>query len=64
MGIISNRTPVLLLTGFGEQERAQRDYRLALAGGAGDEVRRRYALSLGISGRPSRFRSEPTYTAA
>lgn len=41
---------------IGEQERAQRDYRLALAQGgrdadALDEVRRRYALSLGISGR-------------
>ncbi len=41
---------------IGEQERAQRDYRLALAQGGTqgdelDEVRRRYALSLGISGR-------------
>lgn len=39
---------------IGEQERAQRDYRLALSrAGQGneDEVRRRYALSLGISGR-------------
>jgi len=41
---------------IGEQERAQRDYRLALAqsGAQGDEldeIRRRYALSLGISGR-------------
>lgn len=41
---------------IGEQERAQRDYRLALAQGGAqgdevDEVRRRYALSLGISGR-------------
>ena len=36
---------------IGEQERAQRDYRLALRGGADDEVTRRYALSLGISGR-------------
>ncbi|TCP33320.1 SPOR domain-containing protein [Sphingomonas sp. BK235] len=41
---------------IGEQERAQRDYRLALAQGGGqsdelDEIRRRYALSLGISGR-------------
>lgn len=39
----------------GEQERAQRDYRAALARGGADadldEVRRRYALSLGISGR-------------
>ncbi len=39
---------------IGEQERAQRDYRLALARPGEeneDEVRRRYALSLGISGR-------------
>lgn len=41
---------------IGEQERAQRDYRLALAQGGAqgdelDEIRRRYALSLGISGR-------------
>ncbi len=36
---------------IGDQARAQRDYRLALANGAGDEVIRRYALSLGISGR-------------
>ncbi|MBY9062471.1 SPOR domain-containing protein [Sphingomonas yunnanensis] len=41
---------------IGEQERAQRDYRLALAQGGAqgdelDELRRRYALSLGISGR-------------
>ena len=39
---------------IGEQERAQRDYRVALARGGQDnedEVRRRYALSLGISGR-------------
>lgn len=39
---------------IGEQERAQRDYRLALAQPGQDnedEVRRRYALSLGISGR-------------
>ncbi len=35
----------------GEQERAQRDYRLALQAGPDDEVTRRYALSLGISGR-------------
>jgi len=34
----------------GEQERAQRDYRLALRNGADDEVTRRYALSMGISG--------------
>ncbi len=36
---------------IGEQERAQRDYRTALSGNAGDDVRRRYALSLGISGK-------------
>ena len=41
---------------IGEQERAQQDYRLALAQGGReaakeDEIRRRYALSLGISGR-------------
>ncbi|MEH3101452.1 SPOR domain-containing protein [Sphingomonas adhaesiva] len=41
---------------IGEQERAQRDYRVALAQSGGnaddlDEARRRYALSLGISGR-------------
>jgi tetratricopeptide (TPR) repeat protein len=39
---------------IGEQDRAQRDYRLALARSGQDnedEVRRRYALSLGISGR-------------
>ncbi|WP_457311097.1 tetratricopeptide repeat protein [Sphingomonas sp. UYAg733] len=36
---------------IGEQERAQRDYRLALNDGAMDETIRRYALSLGISGR-------------
>lgn len=40
---------------IGEQERAQRDYRVALARSLPeqdrDEVRRRYALSLGISGR-------------
>lgn len=35
---------------IGEQERAQRDYRLALQAGPDDEVTRRYALSLGISG--------------
>ncbi len=35
-----------------QQGRAQRDYRLALAGGTGDdETMRRYALSLGISGQ-------------
>ncbi|WP_375250168.1 tetratricopeptide repeat protein, partial [Sphingomonas sp.] len=39
---------------IGQQERAQRDYRVALTQGDADdadEVRRRYALSLGISGR-------------
>ncbi|KQT33451.1 hypothetical protein ASG29_05230 [Sphingomonas sp. Leaf412] len=36
---------------IGQQERAQRDYRLALERGDDDELRRRYALSLGISGR-------------
>ncbi|MBB5727179.1 tetratricopeptide (TPR) repeat protein [Sphingomonas endophytica] len=41
---------------IGEQERAQQDYRLALAQGGReaakeDEIRRRLALSLGISGR-------------
>ncbi|MDQ1230083.1 Flp pilus assembly protein TadD [Sphingomonas sp. SORGH_AS 879] len=36
---------------IGDQGRAQRDYRLALANGANDEVIRRYALSLGISGQ-------------
>ena len=40
---------------IGENERAQRDYRVALKSGgsdaSGDEVRRRYALSLGISGQ-------------
>lgn len=36
---------------IGEQERAQRDYRLALKDGPADETLRRYALSLGISGK-------------
>lgn len=36
---------------IGEQERAQRDYRLALRQSDDDEVRRRYALSLGIAGK-------------
>jgi Flp pilus assembly protein TadD len=36
---------------IGEQERAQRDYRLAMTRGDSDEIRRRYALSLGISGK-------------
>lgn len=35
----------------GEQERAQRDYRLALRTTPDDETVRRYALSLGISGK-------------
>jgi tetratricopeptide (TPR) repeat protein len=35
----------------GEQDRAQRDYRLALRAGPNDETQRRYALSLGISGK-------------
>jgi Flp pilus assembly protein TadD len=36
---------------IGEQERAQRDYRLALKQGPDPEITRRYALSLGISGK-------------
>jgi len=36
---------------IGDQERAQRDYRLALKAGPDDETVRRYALSLGISGK-------------
>ncbi|SEJ28509.1 Sporulation related domain-containing protein [Sphingomonas sp. OV641] len=36
---------------IGEQERAQRDYRVALRSGGTEEVQRRYALSLGISGK-------------
>jgi Flp pilus assembly protein TadD len=36
---------------IGEQDRAQRDYRLALRSGSNDETVRRYALSLGISGK-------------
>lgn len=36
---------------IGEQERAQRDYRLALRAHPDDEITRRYALSMGISGR-------------
>lgn len=36
---------------IGQQERAQRDYRLALKDRADDEVIKRYALSLGISGQ-------------
>jgi hypothetical protein len=36
---------------IGQQDRAQRDYRVALRDGADDETLRRYALSLGISGK-------------
>lgn len=36
---------------IGQQDRAQRDYRLALQNGPSDETARRYALSLGISGK-------------
>ena len=36
---------------IGQQERAQRDYRLAIKTLADDETVRRYALSLGISGK-------------
>ncbi|WP_322963177.1 SPOR domain-containing protein [Sphingomonas fuzhouensis] len=36
---------------IGDQARAQRDYRLALANAPSDEIVRRYALSLGISGQ-------------
>lgn len=36
---------------IGEQERAQRDYRLALKAQRDDETVRRYALSLGIAGK-------------
>lgn len=36
---------------IGEQDRAQRDYRQALRAGADAEITRRYALSLGISGK-------------
>ncbi|MGN6817874.1 MAG: SPOR domain-containing protein [Sphingomonas sp.] len=36
---------------IGEQERAQRDYRLALRVAPNDEITRRYALSMAISGR-------------
>lgn len=48
---------------IGEQERAQQDYRLALAQGGRDaaeidEIRRRYALSLAISGRQEEALSE------
>ncbi|MBI0476560.1 SPOR domain-containing protein [Sphingomonas sp. MA1305] len=36
---------------IGQQERAQRDYRLALKTAPSDETLKRYALSLGISGK-------------
>jgi tetratricopeptide (TPR) repeat protein len=36
---------------IGQQERAQRDYRIALRDAPDDETVRRYALSLGISGK-------------
>ena len=36
---------------IGEQDRAQREYRAALRAGTSDETIRRYALSLGISGK-------------
>lgn len=36
---------------IGEPERAQRDYRVALRTAPNDETQRRYALSLGISGK-------------
>ena len=36
---------------IGQQDRAQRDYRVALRDAADDETLRRYALSLGISGK-------------
>ncbi|SFP73714.1 SPOR domain-containing protein [Sphingomonas rubra] len=41
----------LALDLVGQQERAHRDYRLALQNGADDETARRYALSLGIAGK-------------
>ncbi len=37
---------------IGQQDRAQRDYRVALRDAPDDETTRRYALSLGISGKP------------
>jgi Flp pilus assembly protein TadD len=39
---------------LGQQDAAQRDYQLALSLGPNEEVTRRYALSLGISGDPDR----------
>jgi Flp pilus assembly protein TadD len=39
---------------LGQQDAAQRDYQMALSIGPNEEVTRRYALSLGISGDPDR----------
>lgn len=39
---------------LGQQDAAQRDYQLALSVGPNDEITRRYALSLGISGDADR----------
>jgi len=39
---------------LGQQDAAQRDYQLALANAPNDELTRRYALSLGISGEADR----------
>lgn len=39
---------------LGQQDAAQRDYQLALSMTPSDELTRRYALSLGISGEPDR----------
>src|SRR3546814_11457498 len=39
---------------LGQQDQAQRDYQLARSAAPSDEVTRRYALSLGISGDPDR----------
>ncbi|XVJ64444.1 MAG: SPOR domain-containing protein [Sphingopyxis sp.] len=39
---------------LGQQDAAQRDYQLALSVAPNDEVQRRYALSLGISGQADR----------
>jgi len=39
---------------LGQQDQAQRDYQLALSAAPSDELTRRYALSLGISGDPDR----------
>ncbi len=54
MGSIRAPTPPIAASAYdliGQQERAQRDYRLALKDGPADETIRRYALSLGISGK-------------